>query len=87
MTDAILIIDEKDNVAVALRDLAAGEKVAAGQTAPVTVAEPISAAHKIALRNIEPGEKIIKYGEPIGRSIQSIQQGAWVHTHNIEGGQ
>ena len=49
MTDSILIIDEKDNVAVALRDLAACETVAAGQTARVTVAEPISAAHKIAL--------------------------------------
>jgi altronate dehydratase len=86
MKDSILIVDEKDNVAVALQDLAAREKTAAAGMTPVTILEPVPAAHKIALRDIEPGEKIVKYGETIGISTKPIKQGAWVHTHNMEGG-
>ncbi|MFP4195032.1 MAG: UxaA family hydrolase [Desulfosalsimonas sp.] len=86
MKDSILIIDQKDNVAVALQDLDAGEKVEAEGMEPITVAEPVQAAHKIALRDIEPGENIIKYGETVGKSTAQIKKGAWVHTHNLEGG-
>ncbi|MFP4000075.1 MAG: UxaA family hydrolase [Desulfobacterales bacterium] len=86
MKDSILIINEKDNVAVALQDFEAGEKAAAGDMTPVTILEPVAVAHKIALRDIEAGEKIIKYGETVGKSTQQIKKGAWVHTHNLEGG-
>ena len=87
MTDAILIIHEKDNVAVALRDLAAGEKVASGSDGTMlTVSEPVPASHKLALRDIEKGGAIIKYGETIGLSTGHIRQGQWVHIHNLESG-
>lgn len=86
MKDSILIIDGKDNVAVALQDLKAGQTAAAGDMTNITVLEPVPAAHKIALQDIEAGEKIIKYGETVGKSTERIKQGAWVHTHNLEGG-
>lgn len=88
MSDAILIIHENDNVGVALRDLEAGETVSPGlDGASLTVAEKVPASHKIALRNIEKGEGITKYGETVGVSTMQIVQGAWVHTHNLESGQ
>lgn len=39
--------------------------------------------HKYALRDIERGEKIIKYGNPIGHATERIQKGEHVHTHNL----
>ena len=46
--------------------------------------ETIPAGHKYALRDIAKGEYIIKYGEIIGRATQDIEQGEWVHTHNVK---
>lgn len=40
--------------------------------------------HKIALKDIKKGEKIIKYGFPIGHATENIKEGEWVHTHNIK---
>ena len=43
----------------------------------------IPAGHKYALKNIQEGEYVIKYGEIIGRATQNIAEGEWVHTHNV----
>ena len=45
--------------------------------------EAIPAGHKYALKHIGKGESVIKYGEIIGRATQDIQEGEWVHTHNV----
>lgn len=86
MVDSILVIHEKDNVAVALRDIEAGEEAWLRGEPSVTTLEPIPASHKVALRDIGKGETIIKYGEPVGVSTMPIKQGAWVHGHNLESG-
>lgn len=44
----------------------------------------IPAGHKFALRDINIGEYIIKYGEIIGRASANIKKGEWVHTHNVK---
>ena len=46
--------------------------------------DDIPAGHKIALTDIRAGEKIIKYGNPIGRATCAIQAGEWVHSHNLK---
>ncbi|MBQ4639868.1 MAG: altronate dehydratase [Clostridia bacterium] len=46
--------------------------------------EDIPAGHKIALTDIPKGEKIIKYGNPIGRAACDIRAGEWVHSHNLK---
>lgn len=43
----------------------------------------ISRGHKVALVDMVPGERVIKYGAPIGRATISIPVGTWVHTHNM----
>lgn len=40
--------------------------------------------HKYALRDIKSGEKIIKYGFPIGHATSDIAKGEHVHTHNMK---
>jgi hypothetical protein len=48
----------------------------------VTLARPVSLAHKVALRDIASGESILKYGVSIGIATDSIRRGEWVHLHN-----
>lgn len=71
-------IHPQDNVAVALADLRAGE-AAAG----VTLLEDIPAGHKVALTSLHPGEKVVKYGFPIGHATAEVAPGSWLHTHNV----
>lgn len=44
----------------------------------------VPAGHKIATSRIEKGERVIKYGEPIGVATKTIEKGEWVHTHNVK---
>ncbi|WP_309089846.1 altronate dehydratase family protein [Phenylobacterium sp.] len=74
----LLIIDPRDDVAVALRGMAAGETVDG-----LTAAADIPAGHKVARRAIAKGEAVRKYGWPIGRASADIAPGEHVHTHNL----
>ena len=73
-----LLIEAKDNVAVALSDLASGSSHAG-----VELREPIRAGHKIAIRPIRAGENVVKYGYPIGVASVAIAAGEHVHSHNL----
>ncbi len=84
MKDNILIIDPKDNVAVALKTLGAGEIAVTKGIEGFRALEEIPAGHKIALKDIPKGEEIIKYGEIVAVSTRDIKRGEWVHTHNLE---
>jgi altronate dehydratase len=77
-----LVISAADNVATALEPLDAGRTVRIGAIA-LTIAEPIPRGHKVALCAIRAGERVIKYGSPIGSASADIAIGAHVHTHNV----
>jgi altronate hydrolase len=79
----LMRIHPKDNVAVAVKPLAPGQALAAGSAAVVT-RQPIPAGHKIAIAPIAAGEKVVKYGFPIGTAQADIAAGDWVHTHNCK---
>jgi len=82
----IFIHSRADNVAVALADLKPGEAVefkVDGESREVRVRDEIPYGHKIALRDISKGEKVIKYGEVIGEATEDIPAGSHVHIHNI----
>jgi len=79
--DAIRLSPE-DNVATLLRAVAKGDKVRVGTT-EIEAGEAIALCHKIALIDIEPGDRIVKYGDPIGEATQAIKAGAHVHVHNL----
>jgi altronate hydrolase len=75
-------MDPRDQVAIALRPIAAGEAVHGGATT-VTAREAIPAGHKIALTAVTAGEDVCRYGWPIGRATAAIAPGAHVHSHNL----
>ncbi len=76
-------IHENDNVIVAIKEIAAGEKVSAGDL-QITAKETIPAGHKMALCDIAEGGDVTKYGFRIGHAKENIAAGQWVHTHNIK---
>ena len=71
-------IHPKDNVAVALRTVAAGTEFEG-----VIAQMQIPQGHKMALRPVMNGEQVIKYGFSIGHATMPIEPGQWVHTHNM----
>jgi altronate dehydratase small subunit len=81
-----IIIHEKDNVAVALETLNAGTEVSVkvqGRVEKVQLLSNIPKGHKFALKDLDKGEAVIKYGEPIGQSTVKISRGEHVHVHNV----
>ena len=81
-----IIIHERDNVATALVPLKSGTAVSIsvpGGQAKVKIRNPIPMGHKFALRSIEAGQEVVKYGEPIGQATAPIGEGEHVHVHNV----
>ncbi len=79
---ALLLLNPRDTVAVAPRDLSVGSLVSAGEGI-IELLEPVPRGHKVALRPIAEGEPVLKYGEAIGRAACPIRPGEWVHEHNL----
>ncbi len=84
-----IIINEEDNVAVALQSLEKGRSVdikspSAKLPRSISLREQIPAGHKFALCTIAKGDRVIKYGNPIGTALEEILPGAHVHTQNVK---
>ena len=83
-----MIIDAKDNVAVAIEPIAKGDNavyVCEGREVSLPALEDITIYHKLAPRDIAKGEPVVKYGEHIGVASSDIKAGEHVHVHNVEG--
>ncbi|MDF2000818.1 D-galactarate dehydratase [Peribacillus simplex] len=83
-----LYLSAKDSVAVALSEIPENTSVVVKigiEDLVVPIIEPIRFGHKFAVKAIEQGADIIKYGEVIGAASAYIPAGAHVHVHNLEG--
>ena len=76
-------INISDNVAVALSDAPKGEVCTIGGK-EIKVSEYIPAGHKMALQDLCKGEKIIKYGFPIGVLTRDIEKGGLIDHNAIK---
>ncbi len=82
MKKALLRLAAEDNVAVAIKNIAAGTELEVDGLRLVA-RDPIPFGHKLALRPVRPGEKLIKFGVPIGSATRATEPGGHVHVHNI----
>lgn len=83
-----LLIDNNDNVVVAVKNLNKGNEVLYQKETEIKkliINDNIKFGHKISIKKIKKGEKIIKYGAVIGKATQKIEKGEHVHLHNVEG--
>ncbi len=83
MENRLLRLSTLDNVAMATGDIAAGAS-AVWDDGTLNVASKIAVGHKVAVRKIAAGEKVIKFGCPIGSATRDIAAGEHVHTHNLK---
>lgn len=80
MTSTVLQLKSGDDVGIALRDIRQGEAL---PPFPPRAASDVPFGHKVALRDIAPGEVIHRLGQPIGLATAAIAAGAHVHLHNM----
>jgi (2R)-sulfolactate sulfo-lyase subunit alpha len=82
--------DAKDSVAVVVT-----EGVKAGMTlngwimdedksTQVVARQDIPIGHKVALKDMSPGDTVWKYGIDMGKVVAPIQAGEHAHVHNIK---
>ncbi|ODT09094.1 MAG: hydrolase [Kaistia sp. SCN 65-12] len=79
----MLLLSEADNVLVARSRIRAGSSISV-EGARATLVADLPLGHKLARRPIRAGEKIVKYGAPIGTATEAIAAGAPVHVHNVK---
>jgi altronate dehydratase small subunit len=83
VSDAFIIMHADDTVATALTALNPGRSIDYdGRN--VVVSEEINFGHKFALEPMAVDDMVFKYGEVIGRAIEPVAVGDWVHVHNVE---
>lgn len=80
--NAAILLNSRDNVAIARVPLSGGQSLELGGFS-VAANAAIPAGHKIAIRRIAAGEPVFRYGNVIGFATQTIEPGEHVHVHNL----
>lgn len=73
-------LNDNDDVVIALRDLAEGSEL---HEFGITLKAYVPRGHKVATRNLNVGENIIRYGQIIGQATHVIKAGDHVHVQNM----
>jgi (2R)-sulfolactate sulfo-lyase subunit alpha len=50
----------------------------------IPTASDIPIGHKIALKPLQPGDTVMKYGVDIGKVVAPIAAGEHLHVHNVK---
>ena len=83
MQKKLIKVNPTDNVAVALVPLASGENILfEGEN--VSILSDVKAKHKIALVDLNVGDRIIMYGVLVGKASQFIAKGDLLSTSNVK---
>ena len=79
----IILLHPADNVLVCRAPVAAGERLEIdGQV--VIAPNAVEIGHKIARHALGVGDKVLKYGAPIGSMTAAARAGEHVHLHNMK---
>lgn len=79
----LILLHPDDNVLVCVAQIRVGDVLHIDRES-VTSSEEIGVGHKVARCALRAGEKIIKYGAPIGSMHTAVSKGAHVHMHNMQ---
>lgn len=77
-----ILLHPDDNVLVCVAPIQPGDELVIDE-ALIIAAETIGVGHKLARRSLPVGEKIFKYGAPVGSMTQTVAAGGHVHMHNM----
>ena len=54
------------------------------RTIELEARQDIPIGHKVALRDMAPGDTVVKYGIDMGKVVVPIRKGEHAHVHNIK---
>lgn len=82
MEPLFIPMHERDNVAIVANDggLPAGTRFASG----LALVDRVPQGHKVALVDLAAGDAVRRYDVVIGRAVQAIRAGSWVHERLLE---
>lgn len=86
MINAILI-EPADNMITVTQAAKAGDEITYvldGRTMRIQAVTDIPIYHKTVVKDIQKGDKMIKYGHFVGYALQDIKKGEWAHCHNVD---
>lgn len=78
----LILFHSRDNVGVAIQDIEKGEALTV-MGRQIEALNPVRRGHKIAIKDIPNGAKVIKLGVVIGEAKRKIKAGEHVHIHNL----
>ncbi len=78
-----ILLHPDDNVLICRAAAAAGQAIEIDGEA-VTLPSAIEVGHKIARRDLATGDKVCRYGAPIGSMTKDAARGSHVHMHNMQ---
>ena len=83
LSSPLILLHPDDNVFVLREDIETGQILNIdGQS--VTAIAALIVGHKIARTDLKAGQKIYKYGAPIGSMTSNVLTGEHVHLHNMK---
>ncbi len=80
---SLILLHPEDNVLVLAAPVRTGDVLTIDGAAVIAAADT-EVGHKLARRALAPGEKIFKYGAPIGSMTAPAAIGEHVHMHNMK---
>lgn len=80
--NSVILLHKDDNVLVCTNTIVKGEIIKI-DNAEIIALSDIETGHKIARFNLKAGDKIFKYGAPIGSMKLDTKIGEHVHMHNL----
>ena len=75
----LIKIDARDNVAIAVEPVCAGEALIDG----IIALDDVPQGHKIALEAIPRGGAVIRYGVTLGYALGDVARGRWINEHML----
>jgi (2R)-sulfolactate sulfo-lyase subunit alpha len=90
MTTHFIVHDKADTVGVVVVEDVQPGQVLSGwimetdETVSLEALDSVPLGHKIALRDVKPGDTVLKYGHDVGRTVAAIGRGHHVHTQNLK---
>lgn len=80
---SLILLHPDDNVLVLSAAIRTGDALTVDGL-PVTAAADVGVGHKVARRALAAGDKVLKYGAPIGSMTAPAVAGEHVHLHNMK---
>ncbi len=79
----LILLHPNDNILVCVKQIRAGDEMRIEQE---TIVSPIDigVGHKVARFALATGDKVYRYGAPIGSMIEAVAPGHHVHIHNMK---